>query len=400
MSPSLGKRLARIPVSDLSSAMSTVKLIRGDEVLLEPTLWVWKYYIPAGQLILLAGQAGCGKTTLVLLIASIMTRGGLWPDGTRFDVPCDVLCWSGEDSNAGLKARLVASGADLRRIRFVGDVGALGEARSFDPASDMALLQAAAESSPSVPRLLIIDPIVSAVSGDSHKNAEVRRSLQPVVDFARTIGCAVIGITHLSKGTSGRDPSERINGSLAFAALARVVLIATKISAKKGSEEDIRAMVRAKSNIGPDNGGFYYSLERIEVAPGVEGQRAVWGDEVTESASTVLARAESTDNTETDSDGDGHVPKSEVDLFLRDFLGNGVMVPSNEVKAAAREVGYAWRTVHNAAKRIDVTIKKNGMSGGWYWSLPRIVDPRNLEFLVQPPGATNAAPGISDGEVL
>jgi len=33
-------------------------------------------------------------------------------------------------------------------------------------------------------RLLIIDPIVSAVTGDSHKNAEVRRSLQSLVDLA------------------------------------------------------------------------------------------------------------------------------------------------------------------------------------------------------------------------
>ena len=40
-------------------------------------------------------------------------------------------------------------------------------------------------------RLLIVDPIVSAVMGDSHKNAEVRRSLQPLVDLAAFMRCAI-----------------------------------------------------------------------------------------------------------------------------------------------------------------------------------------------------------------
>ena len=40
--------------------------------------------------------------------------------------------------------------------------------------------------------------------------------------------CALLGITHFSKGTGGRDPVERLTGSLAFGALARVVLIAAK----------------------------------------------------------------------------------------------------------------------------------------------------------------------------
>jgi RecA-family ATPase len=64
--------------------------------------------------------------------------------------------------------------------------------------------------------LMIVDPIVSAVAGDGHKSGDVRRGLQPVVDLAMQERCALFGITHLSKGTSGRDPLERIMGSLSF----------------------------------------------------------------------------------------------------------------------------------------------------------------------------------------
>ena len=42
-------------------------------------------------------------------------------------------------------------------------------------------------------KLLIVDPIVSAVAGDSHKNAEVRRGLQPLVDAGQKMGAAVLG---------------------------------------------------------------------------------------------------------------------------------------------------------------------------------------------------------------
>jgi hypothetical protein len=48
---------------------------------------------------------------------------------------------------------------------------------------------------------MLVDPIVSAVAGDSHKNAETRRALAPLVEFAERAKCALIGISHFTKGT-------------------------------------------------------------------------------------------------------------------------------------------------------------------------------------------------------
>lgn len=245
-----------------------VKLLRGDAVKLEPVRWLWPGFIPAGMLTILGGSPGCGKTTIALSLAAVITRGAKarWPDGSPVGDAADVLVWSGEDAAPVLAARLRAAGADMARVHFVDT---LGTGDAFDPGRDMALLEAEADRL-QAPRLLILDPIVSAVTGDSHKGAEVRRSLAPVVTMAQRIGCAVIGITHFSKGTGGRDPVERVTGSIAFAALARMVLVAAKV---KGDDEDgeRRLLLRAKSNIGPDDGGFAYDLERVEVAPEVEG---------------------------------------------------------------------------------------------------------------------------------
>jgi hypothetical protein len=49
-----------------------------------------------------------------------------------------------------------------------------------------------------------------------------------------------------TKGTKVSDPVERITGSLAFAAVARVVLVTAKLNE---DDDNARVVVRAKSNI-------------------------------------------------------------------------------------------------------------------------------------------------------
>jgi len=270
-----------------------------------------------------------------------------------------VLIWSGEDAHPVLAARLEAMGADMRRVHFIDGISG-GDGENFDPGRDMPLLEATAEGL-AAPRLLILDPIVSAVAGDSHKGAEVRRSLQPVVALAQRLGCAVVGVTHFSKGTAGRDPAERITGSIAFAALARVVLVAAKVQADEG-DEPRRVLVRAKSNIGPDDGGFAYSLDRVEVAPEVEGQRVVWLEALQGSAREVLAAAEA------NPDGDDEPSAlDEAVQFLRSELRDGPK-PAKAIFREARAAGHSERTIKRAKAELQAESLKE--KTGWVWALP------------------------------
>ncbi len=122
-----------------------------------------------------------------MAMAATVALGGRRPDGTRCAAG-NVLVWSGEDDY-----------------------------------TDTRTLQEAIEQVGSV-SLIIIDPLSTAVSGDIHKNTAVRRGLQPLVDLATNINAALLGITHLSKGGQGSDPAWRVIGSIAFTAVARVVL--------------------------------------------------------------------------------------------------------------------------------------------------------------------------------
>lgn len=365
--------------------LPAVRLVRGDEVALEPVRWLWHGFLPAGMLTILGGAPGCGKTTIALSLAATVTRGGVWPDGSRCTQAGDVLIWSGEDGNAVTAARLVAAGADMTRVHFIDGINS-GDGDAFDPGRDMLLLEATAEKLPA-PRLLILDPIVSAVAGDSHKGAEVRRSLQPVVALGQRLGCAVLGITHFSKGTGGRDPVERVTGSIAFAALARLVLVAAKVKGEPGDEgEARRVLMRAKSNIGPDDGGFAYELERVEVAPEVEGQRVRWLDALDGTARELLAEAE----TEPEHDEAASASDDAAD-YLRDLLKGTEATSSRDATRAMKAEGYTDKVIRRAREKLNVEVRREGFGKAMRstWALP---------FLPSAAHSCPVAPTPEDGQ--
>ena len=336
-----------------------VLLTCGDSLTPEPVRWLWPSWLALGKLAILAGAPGTGKTTIALAVAATVTTGTHWPDGTRAPLG-DVLVWSGEDDAADtLLPRLLAAGADKSRVYFIGNVRAAGEVRPFDPATDMPALLLAAKKLPAL-RLILVDPVVSAVAGDSHKNTEVRRGLQPLVDFANEAGAALLGITHFSKGGQGSDPASRVVGSIAFTAVARVVLVAAKVKDDDGNER--RILARSKSNLGPDDGGFSYNLEPCEPLPGIFTTRVVFGDAVAGSARDLLAEPEPEASA-------SRGQQSEAVEFLREALATG-STPVGTLKTEAEEAGFTWKTIRTASEKLGVRKVKGGMHSGWYWSLP------------------------------
>jgi putative DNA primase/helicase len=337
-----------------------VVLIQGTSIRPAPVSWLWQHWLALGKLHILAGQPGQGKTTIALACAAVVSSGGCWPDGSRC-ASGNVLIWSGEDDPADtLVPRLLAMGSDLSRVHFVDGTRIEGRREPFDPARDLVALTKKAASIGDV-HLLIVDPVVSAVAGDSHRNTEVRRDLQPVVDLGVALNCAVLGISHFSKGSSGREPVERVTGSVAFGAVARVVMCAAKIKGDDG--EDRRILARAKSNIGPDEGAFEYGIEQLELPahPGVSASRVAWGKAMDGTARELLAEAEAdpTDNEE----GPGSAAQ-----WLQQLLEPGP-VSAQDVKRQADEAGYSWRSVQRAMRRAGVDSRRTGFGRPAEWFL-------------------------------
>jgi len=346
-------------VISIQSYEKSAVLQKASELKPKPINWIWEGWIAAGKFHLLGGVAGTGKTTISLALVSSITNGGKFPDGSTASKG-NVVVWTGEDDVCDtLTPRLMAMGADLDKVYFIQGMKTGNDERPFEPSLDMPLLKYAIEKIGNV-KVLIIDPIVSVIKGDSHKNAEVRRDLTPLVQMAEQMGFAIIGITHFTKGTSGREPIERITGSLAFGAVARVVLVASKTKNDDGDE--IRIFLRAKSNIGIDEGGFEYSLKSATTDSGIETSRVSWGSLIEGSARELLAESEE------ESDGGGI---KGCMALISDLLAYGE-VNAKQMEKDCTGAGYTYATIRRAKKRLGVDSRKRGMGskGVWMWILP------------------------------
>jgi putative DNA primase/helicase len=93
--------------------------------------------------------------------------------------------------------------------------------------------------------------------------------------------------------------------------------------------------MRAKSNIGPDEGGFAYSLELVPMfeRPDIVASVVSWGESIDGNAREILAEAEEVP----DKEAVGAL--QEATDFLLDLLMDGPK-PAKECKAAAGRGGF------------------------------------------------------------
>jgi putative DNA primase/helicase len=338
----------------------TACVVLASELTPEPVKWLWPGFLARGKVHIFAGAAGVGKTRISVSLGAVLTRGGRWPDGTRAPLGA-IAIWSGEDDPADtILPRLIADGADLRRVHIIKGVREGNEKRNFDPATDIQTLEPVFEKHEIC--LLIVDPVVSAVAGDSHKNAEVRRSLQPLVDLAEKFKCAALGITHFSKNTRSKDPLERVTGSLAFGALARMVWAAIR---KPEEEDGSRVFARIKSNIGPDGGGFKYFLEptTLEGFPGIVTTALRWGDPLEGTAQEIFNTVEADEEERSATD--------EAVDWLYESLSDGPK-PAREIEKEAGKIGFTRKIIYSAKQKLKV--KSCRVSNRWQWSIQNPMD--------------------------
>ncbi len=314
--------------------------------------WLWDGWLAVGKLHLLAGAPGTAKTTIALTWAAAISRGGQFPDGSPAKRG-KVLIWSSEDDPRDtLIPRLIAAGADLNNIHIVESVNHNNKGkRVFDPSRDFPLLKSAVEQVGNV-SFMIIDSVADAVAGDAGKNNQVRRALAPVKEFAEEMGIATLGITHFNKNVTGKAMS-RIIDSVAFVGLPRVVMIAFK---KRGNGSLI---MRAKSNIGPDNGGyeFYTYVEPLLEYDGITANRVGWKGYVEGSADDHLRDAES-------NIAEPENEQQKAEKFLMDEFSDGMRRESADVIDKAKSLGISFDSLQRARKELGMTSKK--INNKWY----------------------------------
>jgi hypothetical protein len=344
----------------------------------ERVRWLWPGRLPAGKLVVVDGDPGLGKSTLLLDLAARLSRGAAMPDGARGDVagPAGVVIMSAEDGLADtIVPRLLAAGADLERIVALQGVrDGDGERPAALPGDLAALREAIATTSAA---LVIVDPLVAhlAPATNAYRDQDVRRALAPLAALAGETGACVVAIRHLRKAAGDTNPLYRGGGSIGIIGAARVGLLV----AADPDDPDRRVLAAAKSNLAALPPALGYRL--VEAGGGVA--RVEWMGPVAHTAAALLAAPAGSDER-------GALVEAR-EWLAAELAGGGR--PANEVLAAARAAGIAERTLRRARADLRVIARRAGFGRGgrWEWALPDAAD-------IAPPPAPDARAPAIDGQ--
>ncbi|MCR5339019.1 MAG: AAA family ATPase [Lachnospiraceae bacterium] len=313
--------------------MDNYKIINMADVESKEVDFLWYPYIPFGKLTIVQGDPGEGKTTAVLQIAALLTRGEKLPEDEQEREPIHVIYQTAEDGLADtIKPRLEAAGADCSKVHVI-DESEKGLSM-LDERIEMALKETGA-------KMLILDPIQAYLGSkvDMHRANEIRPVMKHIGDIADKYGCAVILIGHMNKA-SGCKSTYRGLGSIDFQATARSVLIVGRVK----DDPTCRVIAHDKSSLAPEGSSIAFRLDKEN--------GFCWEGAVDISVEDLLSGEQ------------GAAKLAEAKAFLSRYLADGAK-PTNEVKAAAAADGIKERTLETAKGQIHITSIK--MGNVWYW---------------------------------
>lgn len=358
--------------------------------------WLWPGMLPAGKLVVLAGDPGQGKSLLAAKICAQVSTGGRWPDGGKCPRGYALFISAEDDPADTTLPRIMAAGGCPSRVGCADMIDENGRDRGFDLRDTQAIDQLIQtiksthrqrhedwqakqrrqadpfdvedDKDPTGPeqigpnqigppklRLIVIDPVSAFMSGsDGHSNAEVRGMLKPLAELATRTGACVVLITHLSKGGTGKAVY-RSMGSLAFMAAARVGLLLTK----SPDDERRRLIVPVKNNLSGDQAGRAYTLTTNPTDPDTPVALLEPGEV---DASHVLRRLDH------EAFEDGPTKLEEMIDFVRDKLADGE-IPGRVMHLALGEAGMSMATFRRACGTIGVRTRR-GEGRQCFYSLP------------------------------
>jgi putative DNA primase/helicase len=354
----LAKVTKPIDASEIIGGAVTVRL---SDVKRRAISWLWPERIALGKLTLLFGDPGVGKSFITIYMASTISTGGAWPDGSGgAPIGTSIILNCEDEVDDTIAVRADKAGADtskivvLQSIRRPAEDGRMIE-RNFT-LDDVAHLDDLLRANPDT-RAVFIDPVSGYLSDtDSHKNSEVRGLLAPLAKLASDHRVAVVMVTHMSKGGGGRA-LYRAMGSLAFIAAARSAWLVTEDK----SDPDRRLFLPAKNNIGNDRSGLAYRIV---------GGAVQW------EAGTVEQKADEAIEDEAPDKAAGRKPteRTTAARWLWDELSDMQEHPVASIKEATASAGMSWRTIQRAADEIDVIRHRATFGSGYTWRLPRSGD--------------------------
>ena len=330
-----------------------------------PQGWVWKGVIPEGQLTLLTGEPGVGKSLFAMDAIAKLTRGERGFTVADQGEPGQVILFSGEDGVASVvRNRLEAAKAELSLVNIVvNDTNANSEkpgsarSRLDDDAQieSLELYLSLLRESGSPCRLIVIDPAKSFLGATNGRNdAKIRETLAKLTDLADRSGAAILLIATPSK----IDKEKRGNWTPMSPVLAEVARSVWTI-VRDPDEPGRRVLLPVKTNLCETPPGIGFTIQN---------QRIFWENEwVRQTAEQYVADATKTEQLHQ------VAAKSELSRasdWLKKRLNDGPVYTS-VLKEDAAGHDISEKTLMRALILSGgIKGKEKKSDGRWFWRMP------------------------------
>lgn len=320
--------------------------------------WIWYPYLAFGELSILEGDPGLGKSYLMQVVCRHICDGLKLPTSTHGEKPVKgkVLYFDIENSAGSVtKKRLMTNGlTNMREFIQCEEPFSIDDEDALDEVYDW--IEA------NRPAVVVFDTINTYMGKtDAFKGHEVQQVFARFREIAKRFHCAVVVLRHLTKSTKEKA-LYRGQGSIAFAGLARVVMTVGTVP----DDPDMRAMAITKINVAKPPPALTFSIESMpDTLKERDRSKFVWGEYVDLAADDLLAAPTKSSNSE----------KEDATAFLEAQLDEGPLeLDKLERMAEKRSIGK--RALEKAADSLGIVKKSKGFGKDkrMFWSLPGTVD--------------------------
>jgi len=329
-----------------------------DEVEEENIDWLWYPYIAFGELSILEGDPGLGKSYMMQKAAIHVCEGIKLPTELPGQKPTKgkVLYFDIENSAGTVtKKRLMTNGL-VNQKNFIQ----CEEPFSIDDEDSLDEVYEYIERER--PVLVVFDTLNTYMGkADAFKGHEAQQVFVRFREIAKRFDCAVVVLRHLTKSTKERA-LYRGQGSISFAGLARIVMTV----GVSPDDPDVRMMAVTKINVARPPKALSFTIESLpDQLKERDRSRFVWGDFTDHTADDIVSAPPKS----------GSSDRDDAMAFLEAQLDEGA-IEVGKLEKMAESRSISLRTLQRAADSLGVVKKATGFGKDKrsFWSLPGKVD--------------------------